>query len=101
MVKINFTHKALDDIDHIGEYHSNYSKGFAKRLIQGFFDSIKLLETFPLMGRVLEEIGESEVREVLHNNYRIVYHIFDDEIIDIITIQHTSRDLKQHLPNFE
>jgi toxin ParE1/3/4 len=101
VVTINFTHKSLDDIDHIGEYHSNYSKSFAKRLIQGFFDTAQLLITFPLMGRVLEEIGETEVREILYHNYRIIYHIFDDENIDIITIQHTSKDLKRHLPNFD
>ena len=97
---VNFTLKALADIDNIGEYHGKYSKNQTKKLIQGFFDSAQLLEKFPFMGRILDEIGEIEVRELIYQNYRVVYHVFDDDNIDIITIQHTLRDLRRHLPNF-
>jgi plasmid stabilization system protein ParE len=48
-VVINFTLNALEDIENIGAYHSQYSKIQTKRLIKGFFDSVQLLEKFPFL----------------------------------------------------
>ena len=67
--------------------------------MQSIFKEVEILKTFPHIGRILEDINDENVREIFYQNYRIVYHILDDSTIDIVTIQHSSRDLKRHLEN--
>ncbi|MGF7215589.1 plasmid stabilization system protein ParE [Spirosoma lacussanchae] len=47
------------------------------------------------MGRKVPEFDLPTLRELIHNDYRIVYKLVDDEKIDIITIQHSSRNLQE------
>ena len=42
--------------------------------------------------RVPENRGEDEIRELLFQNYRIIYRVVPDRI-EIITVLHGSRDL--------
>ena len=44
------------------------------------------------MGRVVPEIGDEAMREVIYRNYRIVYVVDrDDEEVEVLTIFHSSR----------
>jgi toxin ParE1/3/4 len=54
--------------------------------------SVEKLLQFPRMGRVVPETQDESIRELLHQNYRIVYRI-NGERIEILTIIHGSRDL--------
>lgn len=48
--------------------------------------------TFPEMGRVVPEIGEPAVREVIHGSCRIIYEIFSDtQSIFVLRFWHGSR----------
>lgn len=47
------------------------------------------------MGRKVPEFDLSYLRELIHDSYRIVYKIVGSEQIDVITIQHGSRDLEE------
>jgi plasmid stabilization system protein ParE len=44
----------------------------------------------PRSGRVVPELGQDLVREVLLGSYRIIYRLLDDEV-QIITIHHGAR----------
>jgi plasmid stabilization system protein ParE len=39
---------------------------------------------FPELGRMVPEIGEPAVREIIHGSYRIIYEIFSDREINYI-----------------
>ena len=97
MVEINLTQKALADIEAIAQYLSEYSPSYAARFVEEVLKRADLLTLFPEMGRVLPEIDEREVRELIYQRYRIIYHIISENRIDIITVQHTSKDLKRYL----
>jgi plasmid stabilization system protein ParE len=47
------------------------------------------------MGRKLPEFNLAYLRELVHGEYRIVYKIVSDSQLDIITIQHSSRDMSE------
>jgi toxin ParE1/3/4 len=47
------------------------------------------------MGRKVPEFDLSYLRELIHNEYRIVYKILNDGQIDVITIQHSSRNMSE------
>lgn len=55
----------------------------------------KILKKFPLIGKVVFEINQKEIREIIEGNYRIIYKIFSKTQIDILTIHHSARDLRK------
>jgi plasmid stabilization system protein ParE len=55
---------------------------------------MRKLASFPRMRRVVPEIGDASMREVMHRDYRIVYHVDEEDIaVDVLTIFHSSRPL--------
>lgn len=95
MIRITFTNRAVDDLDAINDYRSLYSPAYADHLIDSIIAKIERLKSFPEMGRKVPEFDLAYLRELLQNEYRIVYKIVSDEQIDIITIQHSSRDMME------
>lgn len=94
-MRISFTNRAIDDLDAINEYHSLYSPAYANHLIDSVIAKIDRLTQFPEMGRKVPEFDLSYLRELIQNDYRIVYKIVSDGQIDIITVQHSSRDMSE------
>lgn len=95
MVKIKWTQPARDDLKAISEYISRYSKIYANRLIKSLINTTIKLEKMPYCGRIVPEVDSYSLREIIHNNYRIVYLVKSNNDIDIIRVIHTSRDFKQ------
>lgn len=93
MVKVNWTFKALEDIDEIAEHIAQYSSKYASQLVEDFFNKGDLLSSFPQMGRVVPEMRNEDIRELIYKGYRIIYYIVDASHIDIITVHHSSRPL--------
>ncbi len=44
-------------------------------------------------GKMVSEIDQDNIRELIEGSYRIIYKIVKDNQIDILTIHHSSRDL--------
>ena len=93
MVSITFTNRAIDDLDTIGEYHAHYSPVFASQLQDSIIERINTLKQFPEMGRIVPEFNRTYLRELIYKSYRIVYRIVDESRVDVITIQHSLRDM--------
>ena len=94
-MRVTFTNRAIDDLDTVNDYRSAYSPAYASHLIDSLIARIEQLRTFPEMGRTVPEFGLLHLRELIHSDYRIVYKIVSDEQIDIISIQHASRNLTE------
>ncbi len=95
MMRITFTNRAIDDLDAITEYRSVYSPTYADHLIDTIIAKVDQLKAFPEMGRKVPEFNLVYLRELIHYDYRIVYKIVSNEQIDVITIQHSSRNLEE------
>jgi len=87
MVEVEWSEVAKSELKEIIEYISQDSPQYAKYLKERIFESIENLETFPRMGRKVPEFENPRIRELILQNYRIVYDFFDDKI-EIITIIH-------------
>jgi toxin ParE1/3/4 len=92
MAKIVWTEIAIDDLNNIANFHSQYSDNFASALIKKLFNKPKVLKEMPESGRVVPERDNESIRELIEGNYRIIY-FFDREIdvVEIITIHHASQ----------
>ena len=49
------------------------------------------LESFPSMGRVVEELNDPNLREIIVYSYRLIYQI-SNESIEIVTLVHSRRN---------
>ena len=53
-------------------------------------EDLETIADFPMMGRIVPEIVDTAIRELLLGNYRIIYRL-NGEVIEILTIYHGSR----------
>lgn len=50
------------------------------------------LAAFPSSGRAVPEIGDVDLREVIHLDYRIVYvYLPEEDRVEVLTVFHASR----------
>ena len=91
MVEVNWTDQSLDDIQNIAEYIAKDSESYAKIQVQRFFSRIEILYKYPESGRMVPEIGDASIRELIIGNYRIIYHIVNNKRIEILTVHHSRR----------
>ncbi len=86
MAQINWTHNAIEDIYNAMEYLRYFSDKYAELFADGIFERVEILERFPRSGRIVPEFENEHIRELIHKSYRIVYHIIEDEKIDVLTV---------------
>lgn len=94
MVNVNWTKRAQKDIDHIADYIAKDSFHYAQIQVKRFFDKVEILKKHPSMGRIVPEKKQNNIREIIIGNYRIIYKIVSKEQIDILTVHHSKRLLK-------
>jgi toxin ParE1/3/4 len=95
MVKIVWTEQSVSDLKDIFDYISKDSKRYAGNQINRIKSKTFILKSRPESGRMVPEIGMSEIRELIEGNYRIIYRIYSNESIEILTIHHSARDIEK------
>lgn len=92
MVQINWTTQALDDLKDIAEYIKKDSAHYAKLQVIRLKTHVEVLKKQKYIGKIVPEIGRKDIRQISLGNYRIIYKITSVERVDILTIQHSSRN---------
>ena len=88
-----WSREALDDIDSIAEYISRDSLYHAQLVAERLFELGESLRVYPKIGRVVPELGDSQVRECFLYSYRLIYELKDEEI-HILAVIHGKRLLE-------
>lgn len=96
-MKIIWTEPAIQDLESIRAYIAKDSEYYAIRFVDKVIEAIDGLQDLPLRGRSVPEAEEENIRELVFQNYRIIYRVEDRRIL-ILTIIHGSRDLSQKKP---
>jgi toxin ParE1/3/4 len=73
MVNIKWTVQSLEDIENIALFIARDSEKYAKIQVQRFFLRVENLKTKPNTGRIVPEISDHTIRELIQGNYRIIY----------------------------
>lgn len=94
MVKLIWTDQAIDNLGDIGDYIAENSERNARLTIQKIYERTEILKSFPQAGRIVPEKNEENVRELIEGSYRIIYEIVSEQLIYILTVYHSARDLK-------
>jgi len=93
MVKVVWTQRALDDLKDIGDYISKDSFKYAKITLEKLVETASIIENYPLLGRLVPEINDKTIREIIKGNYRVIYQIRKETSIFILTVFHSARSL--------
>ena len=97
MANIVWSPSSVKDINSIAEYIAKDSLMAAKNMVELFFEKAKVLEKFPHYGKPVSEIKNPFIREILVGRYRIIYEVFSEQEVNILTVHHQSRLLKNNL----
>jgi addiction module RelE/StbE family toxin len=90
MARIVWSPDAAADLEEICNYIAENSELYARVFAQGIINAIERLQIFPMSGRIVPEYNQKDLREIIFQNYRIVYRIRSDDV-EIVTIMHGAR----------
>lgn len=96
-MKIKWTDPAVESLRNLHGYIAKDSEVYARSFVQRVILAAEKLTDFPRLGRVVPEADVETIRELLYQNYRIIYRI-KNELIEILTVIHGSRDLGSFKP---
>ncbi len=92
-MKIIWSPLSIERTANIAEYIALDNPEIANEWIDKLFHFVEKLTNFPKRGRIVAEINDENIRELIFGNYRIIYQLQKNQI-SIMTIRHT----KQILP---
>lgn len=92
MARIKWTHQAIEDVKSICDFIARDAPHIAQIFVQRIFKAVGRLEDFPQSGRIVPELQNEFVREIIFGNYRIVYRLKLNKV-EIITVYHSARIL--------
>ena len=96
MAEIVWSPSSIKDINAIAEYIAKDSLMAAKNMVRLFFQKAEILSRFPHYGKQVPETKNSFLREILVGRYRIIYEVFSEDQVYILTVHHQSRLLKNN-----
>lgn len=83
-MKIIWSPLAVDQVRNIASYIALDKPVVAVKWAEKIFDSVELLSEHPEAGRVVPEIKRKNIRELVHDSYRIIYKIKPNEILVLV-----------------
>jgi toxin ParE1/3/4 len=90
--KVILTSQSQNDLEAIVTFIAKDNPGRARTFGNELIDRALCVAAFPELGRVVPEIGEPAVREIIHGAYRIIYEIFPGrEIVYVLRFWHGAR----------
>jgi addiction module RelE/StbE family toxin len=75
VTRLVWTRPALHDVQEIRSYIGRDSPRYGRVVAERLVGAVERLKEHPLSGRVVPEIGQSTLREVIEPPYRIVYRV--------------------------
>lgn len=95
MVRIIWTKRSLTDLQDVADFISKDSKKFAKLTVEKLIETAKLIEENQLIGRIVPELNQQDIREIITGNYRIIFDT-NENYSNILTVHHCSRSLHKN-----
>jgi len=82
---------ARNDLKQIHDYIAKDSKYYARKVIQEIIAKTETLTELPEIGRIVPEISDQNIRELIVYSYRLIYEM-SGAGVEILAIIHGRRD---------
>jgi plasmid stabilization system protein ParE len=87
-VNVRWSPLAIERVVEIAQWIAADRPNAADRLVDGLFSAVERLSEFPNSGRQVPEFDRPELREIVFQQFRIVYRV-GSEHVDILTVRHS------------
>ena len=88
---VKWSDSAKFDLRQIYDYISKDSKIYGKRVIDNIVSRSEELNVYANLGKMVTELNNPKIRELLIYSYRLIYHISSDDEVEVLAIVHTKR----------
>lgn len=78
MTPLIWTRRAIEDVQSIRQFIAQDSPHYAELVTQRLIASVERLPSLPQSGRIVLEIDDPTVREVIQSSYRAIYRLIRD-----------------------
>ena len=82
---------AKQDLKQVYDYIARDSKFYAAKVSQDIVDKSEKLFNFPKIGRIVPEIDNPNIRELIIYSYRLIYRV-STNTIEILALIHGKQD---------
>jgi plasmid stabilization system protein ParE len=93
---LNWSPLAINRLSEVARYIALDNPVAAERWVKKVFARVEKLAEFPERGRMVPEVGDKTIREIIMGNYRIIYRLKDREI-SILTLRHVKQVLSMEM----
>ena len=93
MAEVIWTEQALDDLGSILSFIVRDSSDYAALTALRIIGATDMLSAFPESGRIVPEIGREDLREIIVQNFRVIYRV-GEERIEVLTVHHGARSFE-------
>lgn len=91
---IHWKPQAIRDLEAIEEYYLKTAPQYGEVFIDKVLETTRQLTQFPQSGRIVPEINDTTIREIIYRNHRIIYLIEEESNqVEILTIIHSAQQL--------
>ena len=90
MVEIEWSSTAQNDLNEIIDYIAKDSVEYALSFYEQIREKTENLTKFPKIGRIVPELDDPNIRELILRNYRLIYRILEENV-QIVRLFHGSR----------
>ena len=93
MAEVKWTIQALDDLEAICLFIARAAPQVAAVFADRAFQVTDRLAVHPALGRIVPEMQDESIREVILHSYRIIYRIHQGDV-HVLTVHHGARLLR-------
>lgn len=91
---ITFAVSAVDDLEEIRSWYADQdSPEMGERLLREIFSQIERLTNFPGSGSIVPEFELTNLRDIIHPPFRIVYRL-DEKRVRVVRVWRSERPLE-------
>ena len=91
-IAVEWSARARTDVRELRAYIAQDSPHYARQFVEKIFKAVETLTDHPQIGRKVPEADREDIRELIFQNYRIIYRITTGPVY-IVTVIHGARDL--------
>ncbi|MFM9972930.1 MAG: type II toxin-antitoxin system RelE/ParE family toxin [Burkholderiales bacterium] len=92
MMRVEWSDFARDDLDDLVRYITRDSAFYARRFGQKVVLATRRLKEFPESGRMIPEVDDRALREIIVQGYRVMYRLETERVL-ILAVMHGSRNI--------
>jgi toxin ParE1/3/4 len=91
--RVIWTLAAWNDLETVADFISRDSPYYAAAWVRNVRNAARSLSLMSMRGRVVPEIGDRQIRELIVQGYRLIYKV-ERSRVAVLGIIHGARDLK-------